>query len=273
MFDNVWLLIKYLVLGLVQGFTEPIPVSSSGHLIIVEHLFGIHMEGLSFEVLVNTASLLAIMFIYRQDLIKLVGNTIGFILRRDPALKSDFMFAVYLVIGTIPAGIAGVLFKDWIGETFKGLLTIGITLLVTGVSLWFIRNLRGRKSEQGLTLKDALIIGLAQMVALIPGISRSGSTIVAGMAQGLKQDTALKFSFFLYIPVSLGGIVLEGKDMINDPDMSTLWLPYLIAFIASLVTSYYALRWFMGIMARGNLKYFSYYCYIVGTLVVIYSFL
>lgn len=264
---------KYVVLGLVQGFTEPIPVSSSGHLVIVEHLFGLHIEGLSFEVLVNTASLLAILLIYRKDLISLAANGIGYLVRRDPAQKSDFMFIVYLVIATIPAGVIGVLLNDFISGYFKGLLTIGITLLATGVALWLIRNLRGRKNDQALTLKDAIIIGLAQAVALIPGISRSGATIVAGMGRGLKQETALKFSFFLYIPVSLGGIVLEGKDMLHDPQMSTLWLPYALAFVASLVTSYFSLKWFMGIMARGNLKYFSFYCFIVGTLVVLFSLL
>ncbi len=268
--ENVWLLVKYALLGLFQGLTEPIPVSSSGHLIIAQQLFGMHIEGLSFEVLVNFASLLAVLLIYRSDLIRLCVNGWAYIVRREEAARQDFMFIIYLIIATIPAGIIGVLFKSVIGETFKGMTTIGVTLLLTGVALWLIRNLRGRKSDSQLRLRDALIIGLAQAVALIPGISRSGSTIVAALGLGLKQSTALRFSFLMYIPISVGGMILETKELVSDPQLGQLALPYALAFICSLVASYYALRWFMGIMERGNLKYFSFYCFAVGTLVLIF---
>ncbi|XGA13665.1 undecaprenyl-diphosphate phosphatase [Paenibacillus thiaminolyticus] len=263
-----WL--KYAILGLVQGVTEPIPVSSSGHLIIVEKLFGLHIEGLGFEVFVNFASLLAILLIYRQDIARLTVNTCRFLFRRDPAAKADFMFVVYLVLATIPAGVIGVLFKDVIADNFKGLKIIGVTLLVTALALWLIRNLRGRKGDKDLSFGETFLVGLAQSVALIPGISRSGATIVTAMALGWKQETALRFSFFLYIPVSVGGMILEGKDMLKDPTLGQFIGPYLLAFVCSLVASYFALRWFMGLMARGNLKWFSLYCVAAGLFVLLF---
>ncbi|MCM3537911.1 undecaprenyl-diphosphate phosphatase [Priestia endophytica] len=264
-------IIKYLILGLIQGFTEPIPVSSSGHLIIGQWLLGVEQKGLTFEILTNTASLIAICFIYRQDLKRLLVNTLRFLRTKENVYKSDFLFALYIVIGTIPAGVLGLLFGDVIAEYFTSLNTIAVTLLLTGVALWLIRNFQGRKRDGDLSVKDALIVGLAQAFALVPGISRSGATVITSIAVGMKQDTALRFSFMLYIPVSLGSTVLGVSDLINTPDISTLAIPYLVAFIATLFMTYFAMKWFMGIMAKGNLKYFSYYCFIVGTLLLLFS--
>ncbi|WP_397326729.1 undecaprenyl-diphosphate phosphatase [Paenibacillus sabuli] len=268
---DLWTLFKYAVLGLLQGFTEPIPVSSSGHLVIVQRLFGLEIEGFSFEVLVNFASLLAVLLIYRADIWKLCVGGWNYVVHRDPSAKAEFRFIVLLVVATIPAGVLGVLLDDWLSEVFKGLITVGATLLVTGTALWLIRNLRGRKNDAELKLKDAIVIGFAQALALMPGLSRSGMTIVAAMGLGLKQETALRFSFLLFIPISLGGMVLSGMDLVRDPLLSTYALPYALAFLCSLVASYYSLRWFMGIMARGNLKYFSWYCFVAGALVILYA--
>ncbi|WP_166239982.1 undecaprenyl-diphosphate phosphatase [Paenibacillus turpanensis] len=268
--ESILIFIKFAFLGLVQGFTEPIPISSSGHLVIAEHAFGLHIEGLSFAVLVNFSSLLAILLIYRQDLILIVRNALRFLTKKDPSGKSDFMFAVYLIIGTVPAAIIGILFNDLISQQLSGMNTIGITLLITGVALWLIRNLKGKKQDKDLSWRDAVIVGFAQAVALIPGISRSGATIVASMGLGMKQETALRFSFMLYIPVSIGGMLLEAKNLIGDPLLETYALPYAAAFVCSLVASYFSLKWFMGIMARGNLKWFSFYCFFAGAAVLMF---
>jgi len=268
--SQFWVLAKYLILGAIQGFTEPIPISSSGHLVIFRKLFNIQIEGLSFEILVNFASLLAVLVIYRKDIIRLIVGFFKYIQTKNSEYKEDFFFAVYLVIATIPTGIFGILLEDYISTRLTGVTIVGVTLLITGIALWIIRNLRGNKNDGDLTVKDALIVGLAQSVALIPGISRSGATIVASMLLGMKQETALRFSFLLYIPVSLGVTILSAKDIVNDPNFSALAIPYLLAFAASLILSYYALRWFMNIMARGNLKYFSYYCFVAGILVIIF---
>ncbi|WP_373231065.1 undecaprenyl-diphosphate phosphatase [Cohnella sp.] len=268
--DHIVLWLKYLLLGIVQGATEPIPVSSSGHLVIFQHFLGVDRTGLSFEILTNTASLIAICFIYRKDLARLLVNGIQYLRTRETQYKADFMFIMYIIAGTIPAVIIGLLFKDKIDAYFTSIHTVSIGLLVTGVALWLIRNLNGRKRDGDLSYKDALVVGLAQAVALIPGISRSGSTVITSIAVGMKQDTALRFSFMLYIPVSLGGLVLGVSDMANDPDRSTLFIPYVIAFLTTLFVTYFAMRWFMNIMAKGNLIYFSYYCFIVGILLLIF---
>lgn len=264
----LWL--KYLLLGIVQGVTEPIPVSSSGHLIVAQRLMGMEQNGLSFEMLTNAASLIAIAFIYRKDLQRLIVNGLNYLRTRKPEYKSDFLFILYIVVGTIPAVIIGLLLKDQIEEIFASVHTVGIALLFTGGALWLIRNLRGRKLDNDLSFKDALIVGLAQAVALIPGISRSGSTVITSIAVGMKQETALRFSFMLYIPISLGGMVLGVSDITSDPDFSSLLIPYLIAFIATLICTYVAMKWLMNIMARGNLKYFAYYCFVVGILLLIF---
>ncbi|MBY0096188.1 undecaprenyl-diphosphate phosphatase [Mesobacillus maritimus] len=264
-------LLKYLFLGLLQGFTEPIPISSSGHLVLAQYFMGIETRSLSFELLVNAASLIAVLIIYREDIIRLAKNGISYIVTRNPESKADFMFIVYLVVATIPAGVIGVLFNDVISEVLKGVHIVGITLIVTGVALFLIRNLRGRKQDGDITLKDSIIVGLAQAVALIPGISRSGATIVASMGLGMKPETALRFSFLLYIPVSLGGTLLSITDIANDPNLSQLFIPYLGAFIVSFIASYFSLKWFMGIMAKGNLIYFSIYCFIIGAAVLIFA--
>lgn len=264
-------LLKYIFLGLLQGVTEPIPISSSGHLVLAQYFLGIETKKLTFELLVNAGSLIAVLIIYRKDIVRLMKNGFTYLRTRDEAAKADFRFIVYLIIATIPAGVVGVLFDDVISESLKGVRVVAITLLVTGIALFLIRNLRGRKQDGDLRLKDAIVVGLAQMVALIPGISRSGATIVGAMGMGMKPETALRFSFLLYIPVSVGGTLLSVTDIANDPDLSTLFIPYMAAFIVSIIASYFALKWFMGIMEKGNLIYFSIYCFVVGTAVLIFA--
>ncbi|WP_070328586.1 undecaprenyl-diphosphate phosphatase [Exiguobacterium aurantiacum] len=267
---TIWLF--YLLLGLVQGFTEPIPISSSGHLVIFQELFNIELPGLSFEIFVNFASLLAVLTIYRQDVVRLVVSLWTFLFKKDRSEDTmiDVKFIGLLLVATVPAGVLGVLFGDWIGETLSGVATVGYTLILTGVALWFIRNMRGNKGDGGITLRDAILIGLAQAVALIPGISRSGTTIVMAMLLGIKQESALRFSFFLFIPVSLGTMILDGPALFTDPATRDLFGPLVLAFIASYALTAISLKWFQHIMAKGELKYFSFYCWIVGLLVVLF---
>ncbi|MFI8687211.1 undecaprenyl-diphosphate phosphatase [Rossellomorea sp. NPDC077527] len=266
--DELIIILKYAFLGALQGFTEPIPISSSGHLVIAQEFLGISVptNDFSFEVLMNFASLIAVIIVYRKDLIKLTFNGFKYITQREEAHKKDFKFIVYLIVGTLPAGLLGLLLEDWLSEKLKGVTPVGVALLITGLALWLIRNLKGRKSDKNLNFRDAIIVGFAQAIALIPGISRSGATIVAAMGIGMKRDTALRFSFLLYIPVSLGTILLK----IDDLAFKELLVPYVVAFTLSLVFSYFSLKWFMGIMERGNIKYFAYYCFVVGLLIIFF---
>lgn len=273
--EQLWLTIKFLLLGLFQGLTEPIPISSSGHLLIAQYFLDVEIEGSvsTFALLVNTASLIAVLIIYREDIQRLIVNGLRFFKVKDEETTRDFMFVVYLVVATIPAAIIGLLFQDNIDDHLSTVLTVGITLVITGVALWLIRDIHGKRKDGSLTMKDAVIIGVAQSVALIPGISRSGATIVAAIARGINQETALRFSFLLFIPISLGGAVLSISDILNDDNLATLAVPYIMAFAGSLVASYFSLKWFMNIMAKGQLKYFAIYCFIVGPLVVVAWFL
>ncbi|WP_404408680.1 undecaprenyl-diphosphate phosphatase [Jeotgalibacillus malaysiensis] len=268
--EQLWILLKFTFLGLFQGFTEPIPISSSGHLQLAQYFLGIEIEGnnFTFELMVNSASLIAVLLVFREDIMRLITRGLGYIKTRKPEDKTEFNFILYLIIGTIPAGVIGVLFDDDISR-LSGPQTVAITLMITGIALFLIRNLRGKRGESGMSVKDALIIGGAQAIALIPGISRSGATIVAAMARGIHQETALRYSFLLFVPVSLGGMILSFSDFLQDDNLAVLWLPYLLAFIASLIASYFSLKWFMNIMAKGNLIYFAIYCLIVGPIVLL----
>ncbi|MDN4494393.1 undecaprenyl-diphosphate phosphatase [Ureibacillus aquaedulcis] len=263
------LIIKMILIGLVQGFTEPIPVSSSGHVMIVSEILGLGEQGFMFAILTNTASLLAILYIYRKDIIRLASNSIQYLKTKNRRYRSDYRFVCFIIIGTIPAGVLGVLLNDYIAENVS-MTIIALMLFVTGLALWIIRNIKGVKDERDITSRDAFIVGLGQAVALTPGISRSGATIISAIAVGMKQDTALRFSFMLYIPVSLGGVILGFSDFLNEPNKADLAIPYLAAFIATLFMTYFAMKWFMGIMKTGKLVYFTYYCFIVGTLLLIF---
>ena len=266
---DIILIIKMIIVGLVQGFTEPIPVSSSGHVMIVSEILGLGEQGFTFAILTNTASLIAILYIYRKDIARLAVNSFLYLKTKNLRYKSDFRFVFFIVIGTIPAGVLGILLSDYIAESVS-MTTIAVMLFVTGIALWLIRNLKGKKDESDITIKDAFIVGLGQAVALTPGISRSGATIISAVAVGMKQDTALRFSFMLYIPVSLGGVILGLSDFLNEPNKADLAIPYLSAFIATLLMTYFAMKWFMGIMKNGKLAYFTYYCFFVGVLLLIF---
>ncbi|HLR09686.1 MAG TPA: undecaprenyl-diphosphate phosphatase [Bacillota bacterium] len=262
-------LLTYVFLGLFQGVTEPLPISSSGHLIILRELFDIRIKGLSFEILVNFGSLIAVFLVYRNAIVKLMINGLYFIQTKEQNVKRDGRFILLLIVATIPTGLIGLILKDYISQALSGVRIVGATLLLTGLALWIIRNLRGWKNDEHITIKDAIIVGLAQSVALVPGISRSGATLVAAMLVGMKRETALRFSFLLYIPVSLGITVLSVGDMIGADHFSTFMIPYLLAFMAAIIASFYALRWFINIMKRGNLKYFAIYCFIAGAAVLL----
>ena len=267
-FDLI-LIIKMIIIGLVQGFTEPIPVSSSGHVMIASEILGLGDQGFTFAILTNTASLLAILIVFRNDIIRLVKGFFLYIKTKDKQHKSEFNFCIFVVIGSIPAGVLGVLLSDYIADTVS-MTVIATMLIVTGIALWLIRNMKGTKTEKDLTAKDAVLVGLGQAVALTPGISRSGATVISSIATGMTQETALRYSFMLYIPVSLGGVVLGISDFLNEPNKAELAIPYAAAFIATFIMTYFAMRWFMGVMKNGKLHYFAYYCFTVAALLFIF---
>lgn len=263
-------LLKYIILGIVQGFTEPIPVSSSGHVFILKKLMGITTNDLNFEIVVNFGSLLAILLIYKEDIIRLIKNFFKYFKVKNDETKKDFKYCWLIVLGSIPVGIVGFLWKDQIETALNNVKIVGFSFLLTSLFLFLVRNIKGVKKDKDLSWKDALVVGLTQVVAVIPGISRSGSTLIGGLFRDLDRDTALRYSFMLYIPVSLGTTLLGFKDLLEMRNIHDLVLPYGLGFIASFIVSFFTLRWFIGVVKKGNLKYFSIYTLILGLLILIF---
>lgn len=263
--------IKHLFLAIIQGFTEPIPISSSGHLVIFKSILnsGV-LNDLNFEIILNFGSLIAIVIFFFNDIITIIKDFFLFIKTKDKKYKKNFKYSLLIIVGTIPAGIIGFLFKDTIEELLSGVKIVGIALLVTSLFLYLIKNIKGKKNDDEISFKDAIIIGCFQAVALLPGISRSGATIVGGMFRNLKRETAFKFSFMLYIPISIATMLLGVKDLMEASISSTLLMTYLICMIVSGVITYFTTKWFNNIMKNGKLIYFVVYCLIVGSLVIIF---
>lgn len=268
---DILLLLKYIILGIIQGFTEPLPISSSGHLIIFQEFFNVGIgNDLNFEIIVNAGSLLAITFIFRKNILLLIKNSYLYLFKKETNCKADFQYALLIVLAVIPAGIVGLLFKDFIESTFKTLFTVGVSLLVTSLALFMVSKQAIDNTKEKINIKDAIVIGLFQVVALIPGISRSGSTMVGGLSRKIKFEETMRFSFLLYIPISIATIFLGLLDL----DSSTIFIAgYIAAFIFSIISTYFAVKWFFGMVRRGNLKYFSIYCLVVGVAVIIGNFL
>ena len=267
-------ILRFLLLGIIQGFTEPIPVSSSGHLLIFQKL----IQGNSdidynlLSILTNFGSFLAIFFIFRKEIFQLFKSFFGYLKTKEKKYYNDYKYCWLIVLGTIPAGIMGLVVTklDLFAFLEENVKFIGVTLLITAVFLFLIRNIKGNKEKDTITWKDALVVGLFQVVALIPGISRSGSTIVGGMSRKFTRETAFNFSFLLYMPISIATLLLGVKDLIEmKPSMETL-LYYGISMIAAMVVTYFSAQWFKDIMKKGKLIYFVIYCAIVGSLVILF---
>lgn len=264
-------LIQYLVLGLIQGFTEPIPVSSSGHLRIFKEIFGSGFASdLNFEIIVNFGSFLAIVLFFRKDILALLSDFFGYIRTKGKKYRDGFRYCLCIVIGTIPAGIAGFLFKDMIENTLGNVRIVGAALVITALFLYLIQDFKGKKEDRDITYKDAFIVGLFQMIALFPGISRSGATIVGAMLLNFKRETAFKFSFMLYLPISVATMVLGTKDLLSVHLGVEFLLYYLVGMVASFVMTFFATKWFQNIIQKGKLIYFVVYCLIVGFAVLLF---
>lgn len=249
--------LQAFILGAVQGLTEFLPVSSSGHLVIFQHLFGLTDTPLIFDVLVHIGTLVAVFIAFWQDVFEI--------------LKKPFSKLTYLIIvGIIPAGLAGYLLAPYFEATFKSLLVVGIGLIFTGVILrvsekYANKNI-GLKEEYETSYLDVIFIGLIQALAIIPGISRSGSTISAGLFAGLDRGFAARFSFLLSIPVILGAGIFELKDVIGVGIPAANVLPYAIGVLSAAIFGYFAIKVVLNLVQKGNLSVFSYYCWAVAAL-------
>lgn len=263
--------IKYILLGLIQGITEPLPVSSSGHIFLFKNLFNTEIfNSLNAEIISNFGSFIAILFIFRKDVIKLIKDFFTFIFNKSKRVnsKNGFMYVIKMIISTIPVGITGLLFNDYIENNFTSLKFLAIAFLFTALMLYIVRNIKGTKTSDEITFKDAIIIGLFEAITILPGISRSGTVLVACLICKLKREDALKYTFMLYFPVSLGTIILKVPDLINSS--TTLLLPYISCMLTAFIITYFSYTWLSNLVKKGSLWKFSIYCIILSLFIFIY---
>jgi len=266
-------LLVYIILGIIQGFTEPLPVSSSGHIFLFKNIFNTNMfNDLNFEIVANFGSFLAILYIFRNDIIELVTSFFKFIFKKTDRkkYKDNFKYCICLIISTIPVGIVGILLKDFIENKLQNIYFLGCAFLLTALMLFLIRNKNGKKDDKDISYKDAIIIGLIQMVTIMPGISRSGTVLVACLLCGLARKSALKYTFILYFPISVATMILGVTDIISANNLSELLIPYFSGLIAAGIVTYFSYRWLSQIVRNGKLWKFSIYCICLAIFIFIY---
>lgn len=260
-----------LILGIVQGLTEFLPVSSSGHLEIGQALLGTSgEENLLFAVVVHAATVLSTLVILWREVAQLFKGTFTTF-----KWNEDKDYVAKILVSMIPVFIVGMFFKDQVEAFFgNGLLIVGICLIITALLLWLSEFLTKRLNRQGheVTYRDALIIGCAQAVAVLPGLSRSGTTIATGLMCGVSKEQVAKFSFLMVLIPILGDALLELKDILTGEVVVTIgWLPLVVGFIAAFATGCFACRFMIDIVRRQKLIYFAVYCLCVGTFAIIYG--
>jgi undecaprenyl-diphosphatase len=250
---------------MVQGLTEFLPVSSSGHLVFFQSVFGVKEALVFFDVMLHLGTLLAVIVFFRDDITRVVMDLPkGF--RRGTEVPGSTRLLLWIIVASIPTGLMGFLLKDWFESLFSQPKAVGIMLLITGLILWLTQYRKGeRRTIERMRWVDAMLIGIAQGVAIIPGISRSGATISTGLFRGLDRELSGKFSFLLSIPAILGATLLEFRKIESPSEVWVYLAGTAVAFCVGLV----ALKVLMKIVRRGKLFNFAYYCWAVGILMMI----
>ncbi len=266
-------LIKYIVLGIIQGLTEPLPISSSGHLLLFREIFNTNMfNDLNFEIFVNFGSFVAIFIIFYKDIINIFKDFFSYILNKKNRKESfiNYKYAWLIVIGSIPVGIAGLLLKDYLENLLSNVKVLGIAFIITALAIFLVRKIKGEKTDKDITIRDAIIIGLMQVIALCPGISRSGTVLVACLLCNIKRENALKYTFMLYFPVSIASFLLGVIDIIKEPTIGSIIIPYICGMIMAGIVTFFTYKWLSNLVKKGKLWYFSIYCVILSIFIFIY---
>lgn len=259
-------ILEAIIFGLIQGLTEFLPVSSSGHLALFKHLFGVDFEqfGMSFDVALHLATIVAVIIVLRKDIWEI--------------LKHPFQkLTLYVIVATIPAGIIGVLFNEQVGSIGGTLWLVGVFFLITGVILAvsdaLSKQKRKRRSLETMQMKDALAAGFAQAVGVLPGISRSGSTISGGLVSGLNRDAATRFSFLMSIPIILGSCIFDLKDIVTGKVVmeQSVLVPTLIGMLVAGIAGFIACKFMLDYIRRKGMKVFVYYMLAVGVFTILWD--
>ena len=267
-----------VILAVIQGLTEFLPVSSSGHLVIFQHFFDLKESMVSFDISVHFGTLLAVIIIFRKDIQAIIFSLFSFLksfikgnhslalINQEPNAKLAFL----IITGSIPTGITGLVFHNLVDRLFSSIILTGIMLIITGFFLWGTRNIKeNNKNIENFSIKGALLIGLIQGIAILPGISRSGSTIAMGIFLGLNRKTAAKYSFLLSVPAVAGAEILNLKSLCADPaiplkiTLSGIFISFLVGVCSLKLLLYF--------VKQGHLHYFSPYCWLVGAAALFYG--
>ena len=259
--------IEAIILGIVQGLTEFLPVSSSGHLELAKVLFGndtVPQESLTFTVVLHFATALSTLVIFRKDLVEIFKGLFQF------KNNEEFDFSAKIIISTIPGGIIGLMFEEELEAFFNGnVLLVGFMLLITGLLL-FLAD-KAKNTDKNVSYKNAFIIGISQAIAMLPGISRSGATISTSVLLGVDRTKAARFSFLMVVPLIFGKVakdIMGGAINFSDESFGVMIVGFIAAFVSGLI----ACNWMISLVKKSKLYYFSAYCFIVGTLAIGYSY-
>ena len=266
-------ILQAIILGIIQGITEWLPISSSGHLVIFKHLFGLQTD-VFLDVMLHYGSLLVIIIVFYKDILKII---LSIFTKRFRRYRKLFYF---MIIGSVPIAILGYSFHDIFESLFSDIFIVAIALLITGLLLFLTRfktqqitkNIKSKQLQRSKnnTLKS-LTIGIIQAVAIIPGISRSGSTISTSILLGIGRKESARFSFLLAIPALLGAVLYETHTSPNLVFNQSYLLPLLIGTIVSVIVGYISLKWLLKVINKGKLYKFAYYCWIVGIIILVVS--
>jgi len=255
-------IIEILILAVVQGITEWLPISSSGHLVIVEELLGLEPLPLLFPVMLHVGTLLVVLLTFRRDITEILKALV-----RLDFKSEEGKLALYVAVGSVPTAIIGFLFHDIFESFFYSLLAVGLALLITGSFLYLSKS---RRNGRELSWLDSLLIGVAQGVAIIPGISRSGVTITTGLLRKVDKEKVFRYSFLLSIPAIIGATVIESMNLtVSNVDVANLFL----GAVVSMIVGYASLKLLFRIILRERFHLFAYYCWIVGMILIVYTFL
>lgn len=248
--------IEAFILGIIQGLTEFLPISSTGHLYLGRNLFGLQEAGLLLDTMLHFGTLVAVLYFYREEFAKII---------RNPFHKLSFL----LIIGTIPAVVIGLTFKDYFEEISKTGATIGWEFLITGAFLWFADSIKqGAKKMEDISWKDALFIGSFQAAAIFPAISRSGLTIVAGLFRKLDRETAAYFSFLLSTPAIAGAVFLQTVEVAQTGREDISLLALMVGILSSCLFGYFAVKWMINYLKKHSLRMFAVYVWILGFAII-----
>ena len=259
-------IIEAIILGIIQGLTEFLPVSSSGHLELAKIILGdksLPEESMLMTVILHGATALSTIVVFRKDILELLKGLFQF------KNNEEFKFSLNIVLSMIPAAIIGLLFNDEIEAFFGGqVLLVGTMLIITALLLFFAD--KAKHTDKKVGIGHALIIGIAQAIAILPGISRSGATISTSVMLGIDREKSARFSFLMVVPLILGKMAKDILDGAFDT-MSGSFLNYGVGFVAAFITGIIACTWMIKLVKKSKLKYFSYYCLVVGLIAIVYS--